>query len=335
MTSGIITHIQRFSVHDGPGIRTTVFLKGCQMHCPWCHNPETYRLQPEIQAFPERCIGCRACDAACQHGAHEFTDTAHIYHRERCVVCGECVETCYAKSLVRVGETRTAESVVAEVLADRPFYQPVGGVTISGGEPLVQADFTRAILDRCRAEDIHTAIETNLAFPWQVVEPLVNLVDLFLVDIKTMDDADHRAATGVSNAYTLDNLKRLDALGRTLVIRTPVVVGFNDRPDQIGAIANFLAKLSNMKQYELLPYHPLGTGKYESLNLDGKPSEFHAPTAAELDALATHADRPNFTVTVAGTTSTSSHPTESTADNHDSDTFPNPASSTSTQPPSS
>ena len=322
MTSGVITHIQRFSVHDGPGIRTTVFLKGCQMRCPWCHNPETYRLQPEIQAFPERCIGCRACGTICQHGAHEFTDTAHIYHRERCVVCGECTETCYAKSLVRVGETRTAESIVADVLADRPFYQPTGGVTISGGEPLVQADFTRAILQRCREEGVHTAIETNLAIPWPVVEPLVNLVDLFLVDIKTMDDADHRAATGVSNAHTLDNLKRLDALSRTMVIRTPVVVGFNDRPDQIGAVANFLAKLSNVKQYDLLPYHPLGTGKYESLNLEGKPPEFHAPTTTELDTLATHADRPNFTVTVAGTTSTSSHPTEPVSEHYDSNTFP-------------
>ncbi len=218
------------------------------------------------------------------------------------MVCGECVETCYAKALVRVGETRTAESVVVEVLADRAFYKSTGGVTISGGEPLVQAEFTREILELCRREGVHTAIETNLAVSWNVVNPLVPLVDLFMVDIKTMDDAAHRASTGASNALTLENLRRLDALGQELVIRTPVIVGFNDRPEQIGAIADFLATLPSVRQYELLPYHPLGTGKYASLGLDDPRPEFQAPTAAELDSLATGAKRPNFAVKVAGTT---------------------------------
>jgi len=307
VTSGVITHIQRFSVHDGPGIRTTVFLKGCQMHCPWCHNPETYSPQPEIQVFPERCIGCKACAEACRQGAHEFLEGRHVYHRDRCVACGECTETCYAKSLVRVGETRTAESIVAEVLSDRLFYEPAGGVTISGGEPLVQAEFTREILGLCRREEIHTAIETNLAVPWKVIEALIPLVDLFLVDIKTMDDTAHQAWTGASNARTLENVRRIDVLGRALVIRTPMVVGFNDRPDQIGAIADFLATLHNVRQYDLLPYHPLGTGKYDSLGLDGPRSEFHAPTAAELDVLAAGAARPNLVVKVAGTVSNTQH----------------------------
>lgn len=306
MSSGLITHIQRFSVHDGPGIRTTVFLKGCQMHCPWCHNPETYRRSAEIQVFPERCIGCQACAAVCQHAAHEFSGPDHVYHRERCVACGECVETCYAKSMVRVGELRTAESVVAEVLADRPFYQRTGGVTISGGEPLLQAEFTRGILELCRREGIHTAIETNLAWPWQTVEPLVPLVDLFLVDIKMMDDAAHRAWTNASNGHILDNLRRLDALNKELVIRTPVVVGVNDRPEQIGAIADFLATLRRVRQYELLPYHPLGRGKYEALGLAGPPPEFHTPTAAQLETLAAVAARANFVVRVAGAVSSGS-----------------------------
>lgn len=300
MASGVITHIQRFSVHDGPGIRSTVFLKGCQLRCLWCHNPETYRRHPEIQVFADRCIGCRACAAACRHAAHEFTGTAHLYHRQRCTACGECTETCYAKSLVRVGESRTAEAVVSEVLADRPFYQPAGGVTISGGEPLLQAEFTCAILRLCRREGIHTAVETNLAWPWDVVAPLVPLVDLFLVDIKTMDDAAHRTWTGASNARTLANLRQLDALDREIEVRTPVIVGFNDRPEQIGAIADFLAALRHVHGYDLLPYHPLGSGKYEALALDGPPPEFHAPSAAELDDLAARAARENFVVRVAG-----------------------------------
>ncbi len=307
VTTGIITHIQRFSVHDGPGIRTTVFLKGCQLHCPWCHNPETYRRQPELQIFADRCIGCGACIERCEHNAHELTSAGHVYHRDRCVACGRCAETCYAKSLVHVGETRTAESVVAEVLADRPFYRPTGGVTISGGEPLLQADFTAAILELCRHEEIHTAIETNLAWPWEVVAPLVPLVDLLLVDIKTMDDESHRHWTGASNAKILENLRRLDGLGKSLVIRTPVVGGVNDRPEQISAIADFSATLQNVCQYDLLPYHPLGTGKFDALGLEGHRPEFHTPTASQLDALAVRAARPDFVVKVAGTDSNTQH----------------------------
>lgn len=307
MTSGVITHIQRFSVHDGPGIRTTVFLKGCQMHCPWCHNPETYRRQPEIQVFPGRCIGCKVCAEVCPQGAHEFGEAGHVYNRQRCVACGRCVETCYAKSLVLVGQTRTAEEVVAEVLADRPFYEPAGGVTVSGGEPLVQAEFTRAILELCRQEGIHTAVETNLAWPWEVVAWLVPVVDLFLVDIKLLDEADHRTWTGMSNAQTLENLRRLDALGKSLVIRTPVIGGVNDEPEQIEAIADFLATLDQVQQYDLLPYHPLGLGKYDALGLDGPRPEFHTPTAARLETLAARAARPGFVVKVAGATSDTQH----------------------------
>lgn len=307
VASGVVTHIQRFSVHDGPGIRTTVFLKGCQMRCPWCHNPETYRRQPEIQVFPQRCIGCKACAAACPQGAHEFTDAGHLYHRDRCVVCGECVDVCYAKALVQVGETLSAEAVVAEVLADRPFYQATGGVTISGGEPLAQAEFTRAILSLCRQEGIHTAVETNLAWPWDVVDPLVPLVDVFLVDVKMMGDVAHQAWTGMSNVRTLDNLQRLDALGKPSVIRTPVIVGVNDRPDQIAEIADFLATFDHVEQYDLLPYHPLGTAKCEALGLAGPWPEFQSPTVSQLERLASSAMRSNFIVTVGGVTFSKQH----------------------------
>ena len=300
MISGIITHIQRFSVHDGPGIRTTVFLKGCQLHCPWCHNPETYRRQPEIQVFPDRCIGCQACHEACRQAAHEFIEGHHVYHRNRCVACGTCAEACFAGSLVPVGKTYTSEAVLAEVLADRPFYTPAGGVTLSGGEPLAQPEFSAAILDLCRREGIHTAMETNLAWPWEVVAPLVPLIDLFLVDIKMLDDAAHRVWTGMSNRKTLENLRRLDALGKALTIRTPVIVGVNERPEQIDAIADFLANLSHVQQYDLLPYHPLGHGKHQALGLE-PPHEFHTPTTAQLEALAARAARGAFPVKVAGT----------------------------------
>ncbi len=299
MTSGIITHIQRFSVHDGPGIRTTVFLKGCQMHCPWCHNPETRSPRPELQVFASRCIDCAACADRCARGGHEFAAGQHVFHRERCVGCGRCAEVCFAQSLVRVGETRTAEEVLKEVLMDRPFYQPAGGVTLSGGEPLAQPDFTRAILELCRREGVHTAIESNLAWPWLIVAPLVDLVDLFMVDIKIMDEWEHQDLTGVSNRQTLRNLCQLDAMGKPLVVRTPVIAGVNDRPEQIAAIADWLAELSNVRQYDLLPYHPLGTGKYEALGLTG-PADYRAPSAEHLTRLAALATRPNLVVKVAG-----------------------------------
>ena len=299
MSSGVVTHIQRFSVHDGPGIRTTVFFKGCQMRCPWCHNPETYRRQPQIQVFPERCIGCGACVTRCSHGAHEDGPTEHVYHRERCVACGRCVETCFAQSLVRVGQVRTAEEVTTDVLADRSFYDPEGGMTLSGGEPLAQAEFAAAILTLCRREGIHTAVETNLAWPWETVAPLVKLVDLFLVDIKLMDETEHKSWTGASNRQTLENLRRLDAMAKPLAVRTPVVVGVNDRPEQVGVIADFLATLSHVRQYDLLPYHPLGNGKYETLGL-GHAREFSSPTAAQMNLLAACAGRPGFAVRVAG-----------------------------------
>lgn len=301
-TSGVVTHIQRFSVHDGPGIRTTVFLKGCQMHCPWCHNPETYRPQPELQVFAQRCIGCGACVERCPEQARQIAGGRQVFHRQRCVACGRCAEVCYAQSLVLVGQTKTAQQVVDEVLADRAFYQSSeGGVTISGGEPLVQPEFTQAILELCKHEGVHTAVETNLAQPWSCAAPLVPAVDLFLVDLKLLDAAEHRQWTGASNRHTLDNLRRLNAERKPVVVRTPVVGGVNDRPDQIAAIADWLAGLSNVLQYELLPYHPLGSGKYEALGLAPPGPQFRTPTAEQLERLAAAASRrPAFQVRVAG-----------------------------------
>jgi len=297
---GVVTHIQRFSVHDGPGIRTTVFLKGCQMHCPWCHNPETYRAQPELQVFAQRCIGCGACLARCANEARQVVAGRQLYHRERCAACGRCAEVCYARALVIAGKSMSAEQVLDEILADRAFYAPVGGTTLSGGEPLAQAAFCRAILELCREAGVHTAVETNLAWEWSRVAIVAPLVDLFLVDLKLLDDQEHRLWTGISNRPVLDNLERLAAEGKPVTVRTPVIVGVNDRPEQIEAIADWIARLPNIRQYELLPYHPLGAGKHEALGLQPPPASFVAPAPAALRQLASCARRGRLEVKVAG-----------------------------------
>jgi pyruvate formate lyase activating enzyme len=284
---GMVTDIQRFSIHDGPGIRTTVFLKGCNLRCVWCHNPETLDPAPELQTHPERCIACGACVIACRHGAHTLEGGRHAYDRTLCVRCGECARTCYAEGLALVGREMSAEEVVAEALEDRVFYEASGGgVTLSGGEPLYQPDFARSILAGCRAAGLHTAIETNLAWPWSRVESVLPLLDLVMFDLKCMDSARHAEWTGAPNGRILENAARLAQAPVPLVVRTPVIGGFNDCEEEIAAIARFIAPFPRLVRYELLPYHALGSGKWESLGKEYRGASLARPSAERMRELA-------------------------------------------------
>lgn len=284
----IVSDIQRCSLHDGPGIRTTVFLKGCNLRCRWCHNPETIAPRPELQFFPDRCVGCGACLEACPRGAHAEADGGRRFDRDLCVACGQCAAGCYADALVMVGREMGADEVLAEVAADREFYRGSGGgVTISGGEPLFQRDATDEILRACRAEGIHTAIETNLAWPWERVASVLPVTDLLMMDIKLMDPARHEQWTGEGNEQVLDNARRLSAEQVALIVRTPVVEGVNADAAEIGRVADFIRDFPNLLYYELLTYHPLGAGKYESLGLDYPPADLAPPSP---EAMATLAD---------------------------------------------
>ena len=264
--TGRIFDIQRFSVHDGPGIRTTVFLKGCPLRCAWCHNPEGISPRPQLSFDPRRCIGCGYCFRVCRRGAHRMAEGRHVLDREVCEACGTCVAECYAEALEFVGREVSVADVMAEVRADRPFYETSGGgLTLSGGEPLAQVDFAEAVLRAAAAEGIHGAIETCGHAPWASFERVRPLVGLFLYDWKETDPGRHKECTGVSNDLIRANLRALYAAGARVLLRCPIVPGLNDREDHFAGIASLCREMPALLGVELLPYHRLGLGKTERL----------------------------------------------------------------------
>lgn len=254
-----IAEIQRFCMHDGPGVRTTVFLKGCPLRCLWCHNPETQRRKPEILFFESKCMGCGAC-GTCDENAHGFS-VAHVFDRSRCIACGACAQNCPTGALELCGTDMTAEEVFRIVQKDRAFYGTAGGITISGGEPFLQAEETLALLKLCRDNGIHTAVETCGYFSPEILKHAVPLTDLFLWDIKDTDPQRHQRYTGVSNERILENLLAADALGARTRIRCILVAGVNTTQAHYGAVAGLVRKLHHCQGVELIPYHAYGGAK--------------------------------------------------------------------------
>jgi len=283
---GIITDIQRFSLHDGPGIRTTVFLKGCNMACAWCHNPESIRMAPELLYYSEKCIGCLECVAVCPGGAHSLTgDGAHVFERTLCRSCGACAGVCFAGASVMAGREMTVAEVMAEVLQDRDYYaRSGGGLTLSGGEVLMQPTFAAALLQAAKAHGIATAVETNLSAPWETVAQVVANADLVMLDIKLFGNLAHRRWTGLGNDRVLANVRALAEAGVAFMVRTPIIPGVNDSAEVVQEVAGFLAGLAVRPVYELLRFNPLGGAKYRALQVTDRFAG--AAAASDMERLA-------------------------------------------------
>jgi pyruvate formate lyase activating enzyme len=266
LTTGIIFNIQKFSIHDGPGIRTTVFFKGCPLRCWWCHNPESQAFEPELVFWEKRCIGCGACLQACPQGAIPLDDDVFV-DQAKCTLCGACVQVCYAEAREIIGREMTTAEVMAEIEKDIPFYEESGGgATFSGGEPLSQPDFLLALLRACQEKEIHTALDTCGFASWEVLDTVREYVDLFLYDLKLMDDARHCTFTGVSNELILRNLQSLSQQGHDICLRVPIIPQVNDDDEHIRQIGEFAAALLHLNRVDLLPYHDIAADKYQRLN---------------------------------------------------------------------
>ena len=321
---GYVFDIQRYSIHDGPGIRTTIFLKGCSLTCPWCSNPESQNLYPEIAFFETRCIDCGVCVASCPQSAisrvrirseDEGENIRTNIDRTHCNVCGECVHACQNNALQICGMHLSVEEILSEVAKDRPFYKRSGGgMTLSGGEPSFQMGFAKKLLNAARNAGIHTAIETSGIQKPVVFEYLCDGVDTILYDIKIMDRKEHQRILGITNDLILHNLRNLIQQGRTVIVRIPIIPGYTDSEKNIRAIALFLFTLSGRKatgrspvsgegciqRVDLIAYHRLGVFKYRSLGRTYTLTEKIPPGQKQMERLIDIVSDFGFSVQIGG-----------------------------------
>lgn len=284
MMKATIFEIKRFAVHDGDGIRTTVFFKGCPLKCLWCHNPEGISCKPQLSWLQSKCVSCGACAAACPQGAHKIEQGIHTLDRDKCSACGNCENLCPAEALKVYGKQMTVAQLLPILLEDQDFYvQSGGGVTLSGGECLMQADFCAALLKELKAHNIHTAVDTCGFVPREAIQKVLPYTDVFLYDLKAMDEAVHIKCTGQSNRLILENLKYIDEAGKAIEIRVPYVPSYNSgEAEQIKA---FAGSLKNLTKIKFLPYHNYAGSKYQALDMENTLPQT-LPSQEEMDRCA-------------------------------------------------
>lgn len=267
VNKALISDIKRFAVHDGDGIRTTVFFKGCPLSCVWCHNPESISFKSEIAYYSHKCIGCMECVEVCPNGAHKIADNQHIFHRNLCTGCGKCAEKCLGNALVFYGKEVTVDELLPKLLEDKDFYETGGGgVTLSGGECLSRWEFCLDLLKKLKENGINTAVDTCGFVPRDVLSAVAPYTDTFLYDIKAIDREIHKKCTGQYNDLILENIKFLDSINAKIEVRYPFVPNYNS--EEAEKIADFLKDIKNLTKVKILPYHSYAASKYEALGME-------------------------------------------------------------------
>ena len=302
MVKGIIFDVKRYAIHDGPGIRSTVFLKGCPLQCQWCQNPEGIEPGPEIFVRQKRCAeDCDACVSACPQGAISKDGNSIKIDREKCDFCGKCEDACVYEALEIIGREVTVAEALVEMERDRVFFdESGGGITFSGGEPLMQLDFLMELLPEIKKRNIHVTLDTSGFVSFRDLERVSDQVDLFLYDLKIMDDEKHKEYTGVSNRIILENLRELTERGKPTAVRIPLISGVNDDDQSIQSLTEYLQSLKNIKHISLLPYHSGGCEKYRNLKKEDSLKTFQPPSGMRIDEIGKLLIEAGFSVKTGG-----------------------------------
>ncbi len=298
---GLVFDVKKYAIHDGPGIRTTVFFKGCPLECQWCHNPESWRAYAEHGFRKGRCVGCLQCVEICPEQAISIIDNRPVTDMIKCSLCGRCADTCIACAREIIGREMTVSDVMVEVEQDVIFYdQSGGGVTISGGEPLMQPEFLLAVLNQCRKQRIHTAVDTSCYAESKIVEMVSKKTNMFLCDIKHMDSEIHEHFTGVGNNLILDNIRRISEACKEIIIRIPVIPGFNDEKANIEATGKFTASLPSVIRVDILPFNRGGKEKSARLTAQNKHLQVETPDEERMNSIAKNLSKYGFEVKIGG-----------------------------------